>query len=99
MYPTHICLRGLNERKNCFIYLDTKAPPKEITISGFNAFKEEIDKIVEMHKDTKIAVILKTDKEAKKYANLKGVKGLHLDYLRYPGNAYKTKNGTSIIKK
>lgn len=40
--------------------------------------------------DTKI-------KEAKKYANLKNVYGVHLDYLRYPGNAYKTKNGTNTI--
>ena len=35
--------------------------------------------------------------EAKKYANLKGVKGVHLDYLRYPGNAYKTTGGTEAI--
>ena len=36
-------------------------------------------------------------KEAKKYANIKGVYGLHLDYLRFPGNAYKTKNGAVTI--
>ena len=35
--------------------------------------------------------------EAKKYANLKGVKGVHLDYLRYPGNAYKTSGGADAI--
>lgn len=42
-------------------------------------------------------------KEIKKYANLNGVKGVHLDYLRYPGNAYKTNGGadaiTSFVKK
>lgn len=38
-------------------------------------------------------------KEAKKYANMKGVKGVHLDYLRYPGNAYKTSGGTAAITK
>lgn len=37
---------------------------------GMKYIKQEIDNIVEMHKDTKIAVILKTDKEAKKYANI-----------------------------
>ena len=36
-------------------------------------------------------------KEAKKYANMKDVYGVHLDYLRYPGNAYKTKNSTTTI--
>lgn len=36
-------------------------------------------------------------KEAKKYANMKGVKGVHLDYLRYPGNAYKTSGGAQAI--
>lgn len=35
--------------------------------------------------------------EAKKYANFHGVYGVHLDYLRYPGNAYKTKGGTDAI--
>ena len=35
--------------------------------------------------------------EAKKYANLKGVAGVHIDYLRYPGNAYKTSGGTAAI--
>ena len=37
---------------------------------GMKDIKQEIDNIVEKHKDTKIAVILKTDKEAKKYANI-----------------------------
>lgn len=36
-------------------------------------------------------------KEIKKYANLTGVKGVHLDYLRYPGNAYKTNGGADAI--
>lgn len=36
-------------------------------------------------------------KEIKKYANLDGVKGVHLDYLRYPGNAYKTEGGADAI--
>lgn len=36
-------------------------------------------------------------KEAKKYANMEGVYGVHLDYLRFPGNAYKTKGGTEKI--
>ena len=35
--------------------------------------------------------------EAKHYAGLSGVSGIHLDYLRYPGNAYKTKGGTEAI--
>ncbi len=35
--------------------------------------------------------------EAKKYANIKGVAGVHIDYLRYPGNAYKTSGGTAAI--
>ena len=36
-------------------------------------------------------------KEIKKYANVTGVKGIHLDYLRYPGNAYKTSGGADAI--
>lgn len=39
----------------------------------------------------------KKRKEIQKYANIEGVYGIHLDYLRYPGNAYKTSNGTSTI--
>jgi hypothetical protein len=35
--------------------------------------------------------------EAKKYAKIKGVAGVHIDYLRYPGNAYKTSGGTAAI--
>ena len=35
--------------------------------------------------------------EAKKYANMKNVHGVHLDYLRYPGNAYKTTGGSEAI--
>lgn len=36
-------------------------------------------------------------KEIKKYAGLKNVKGVHLDYLRYPGTAYKTSGGADAI--
>ena len=36
-------------------------------------------------------------KLAKTYAKLKGVGGVHFDYLRYPGNAYNYKNGVSAI--
>lgn len=35
--------------------------------------------------------------EIKKYANLDGVYGIHLDYLRYPGTAYKTDGGSDAI--
>ena len=35
--------------------------------------------------------------EAKKYAKVKGVAGVHIDYLRYPGNAYQTSGGTAAI--
>lgn len=35
--------------------------------------------------------------EATKYANMKNVKGVHLDYVRYPGNAYKTTNADKAI--
>lgn len=36
-------------------------------------------------------------KEIKGYAAIEGVKGIHLDYLRYPGNAYKTSGGAEAI--
>ncbi len=35
--------------------------------------------------------------EIKTYAALKGLSGIHLDYLRYPGTAYKTTGGTEAI--
>lgn len=35
--------------------------------------------------------------EIRRYANLNGVKGIHLDYLRYAGNAYKTTGGADAI--
>ena len=35
--------------------------------------------------------------EIKKYASLKNVKGVHLDYLRYPGNAHKIIGGFEAI--
>ncbi|WP_407424782.1 Ig-like domain repeat protein, partial [Methanobrevibacter sp.] len=37
--------------------------------------------------------------EAQNYAKLKGVSGILLDYLRYPGTAYKTSGGTDAISK
>lgn len=36
-------------------------------------------------------------KEAKKYAKMENVAGVHLDYLRYPGNAYKTNGAADKI--
>ena len=36
-------------------------------------------------------------KKAKYYANTKGVSGIHFDYLRFPGNAYKHTNGVKAI--
>ena len=35
--------------------------------------------------------------EALTYAKLNGVSGIHFDYLRYPGTAYKTSGGTAAI--
>ena len=43
--------------------------------------------------------LTKKRKEIKNYANTEGVYGIHLDYLRYPGDAYKTSNGTATITK
>ena len=37
--------------------------------------------------------------EAKNYASVPGVAGVHLDYLRYPGTAYKTTGGVEAINK
>ena len=36
-------------------------------------------------------------KLAKKYAKVKGIAGVHFDYLRYPGTAYKYANGVKAI--
>jgi hypothetical protein len=36
-------------------------------------------------------------KEAKKYAKIKGVAGVHFDYVRFPGNAYQHKNGMKAV--
>ncbi len=36
-------------------------------------------------------------KLAKKYAKIKGIAGVHFDYLRYPGTAYKYANGVKAI--
>ena len=35
--------------------------------------------------------------EAKYYASLKGISGIHFDYLGYPGDAYQTNGGTDAI--
>ena len=35
--------------------------------------------------------------EAKEYAGIEGVDGIHFDYLRFPGTAYKYKNGVEAI--
>lgn len=35
--------------------------------------------------------------EAVKYAKLKGVAGVHMDYIRFPGDAYKHTNGVKAI--
>ena len=35
--------------------------------------------------------------EAKKYAKVSGVAGVHMDYLRFPGTAYKHTNGVKAI--
>jgi len=37
--------------------------------------------------------------EAKGYARVTGVSGVHFDYLRYPGNAYKTPGGTEAVSR
>lgn len=36
-------------------------------------------------------------KDAKEYAAIKGVAGIHFDYLRFPGTAYKHANGVNAI--
>lgn len=36
-------------------------------------------------------------KRAESYARIRGVAGVHLDYVRYPGTAYKTPGGTAAI--
>jgi len=43
------------------------------------------------------AYFTKVINEAKSYAKIKGVAGIHFDYLRYPGTAYKTSGGTAAI--
>lgn len=35
--------------------------------------------------------------EAKEYASIEGIDGIHFDYLRFPGTAYKYKNGVAAI--
>jgi len=41
--------------------------------------------------------INKMIKQAKYYASIKGVDGIHFDYLRFGGNAYKFKNAVKVI--
>lgn len=36
-------------------------------------------------------------KDAKEYASIKGVAGIHFDYIRFPGTAYKYTNGAKAI--
>lgn len=36
-------------------------------------------------------------KQVTHYASLKGVDGIHFDYLRFGGNAYKYKNGVNAV--
>ncbi len=43
------------------------------------------------------AFFTKKISEAQTYAKIKGVSGIHFDYLRYPGTAYKTSGGTAAI--
>ena len=43
------------------------------------------------------ALFTKIIDEALGYAKVKGVAGIHFDYLRYPGTAYKTSGGTKAI--
>lgn len=45
----------------------------------------------------KYDMINKKVKEAKSYAKIKGVSGIHFDYLRFPGNAYKYKNAAKAV--
>ncbi len=46
---------------------------------------------------TNSSIISQKVEEAKKYAKINGVKGVHLDYLRFPGNAYKTSGAADTI--
>lgn len=46
---------------------------------------------------TNSKIIKEKIKEAKKYATYNEVYGIHLDYLRYPGNAYKTEGSADAI--
>ena len=45
------------------------------------------------------ALFNKITKEAKSYASINCVAGVHFDYLRYPGNAYKHNGGIEAINK
>ena len=43
------------------------------------------------------ALFNKIINEALSYAKISGVAGIHFDYMRYPGTAYKTSGGTAAI--
>lgn len=43
------------------------------------------------------ALINSKVKEAKSYAKIKGVAGVHFDYVRYPGNAHNYKNSVKAV--
>lgn len=62
-------------------------------------FNDNNDKWINPVKNGKIDYDLIKSKIdlAKKYAKVKGVSGVHFDYLRYPGNAYKYSNGINAI--
>lgn len=45
----------------------------------------------------KTSLINSKVKLAKSYAKIKGVDGIHFDYLRFPGNAYKYKNAAAAV--
>ena len=45
----------------------------------------------------KYSLINSKVKEAKKYAKVKGVAGVHFDYVRYPGNAHNYKNSVKAV--
>ncbi|SEK54225.1 Putative glycosyl hydrolase domain-containing protein [Methanobrevibacter gottschalkii] len=62
-------------------------------------FNDDNDKWINPVKKGKInyGLIKSKINLAKEYAKVKGVAGIHFDYLRYPGNAYKYSNGVNAI--
>jgi len=51
----------------------------------------------EWHNPTDTSFCNERIEKAKGYARVNGVSGVHFDYLRYPGNAYKTPGGTEAV--